>query len=85
MAKSWATKVPLPLLNFVMNRSVEFVVMAEDLPSKDNRVTVDAQGRIKVIRNSIGMKTHAKFMKKTKAYCAKLDIKPFSCSHLISQ
>ena len=85
MAKSWATKVPLPLLNFVMNRSVEFVVMAEDLPSKDNRVTVDSQGRIKVTRNSIGMKTHAKFMKKTKAVLRKagyqaIFVQPFDIS-----
>ena len=85
MAKSWATKVPLPLLNFVMNRSVEFVVMAEDLPSKDNRVTVDSHGRIKVTRNSIGMKTHAKFMKKTKAVLRKagyqaIFVQPFDIS-----
>ena len=32
MMKSWATRVPLPLLDAIARRSVEWVVMAEDLP-----------------------------------------------------
>ena len=32
MMKSWATRVPLPLLDGIARRSVEWVVMAEDLP-----------------------------------------------------
>ena len=44
MMKSWATKVPLAVLRQVARRSVEWLVMSEDLPSPDNRVTVDAAG-----------------------------------------
>ena len=48
MMKSHATKVPRRLLDRVAGRSVEFVVMSEDLPSVHNRVTLDGDGRIQV-------------------------------------
>ena len=65
MMKSYATKVPLPILNFIANRSVEFLVMNEDLPSKENRVTIDENNQVKITRKPIGMRTHKKLMKKT--------------------
>ncbi len=52
MMKSWATKVPLPVLRQVARRSVQWLVMSEDLPSPDNRVTVDADGRITTARTA---------------------------------
>lgn len=58
MMKSWATKVPLALLRPLAGRSVEWLVMAEDLPSPDNRVTVDARGRITTAREARGRSTH---------------------------
>jgi hypothetical protein len=36
--------VPLALLNQVARRSVEWLIMAEDLPTPDSRVTVDGAG-----------------------------------------
>jgi choline dehydrogenase-like flavoprotein len=42
MMKSWATRVPLAALDVFAARSVEWLVMTEDLPSPDNRVTLDA-------------------------------------------
>lgn len=48
MMKSHATRVPRRMLDRIAHRSVEFVVMSEDLPSVHNRVTVDADGRIQV-------------------------------------
>lgn len=48
MMKSHATRAPLAVLNRVADRSVEWVVMSEDLPSVHNRVTVDVDGRIQV-------------------------------------
>jgi choline dehydrogenase-like flavoprotein len=65
MMKSYATKVPLPILNLLADRSVEFLVMNEDLPSKDNRVTIDERNRIHLVRKPVGMSTHKKLMKKT--------------------
>ena len=58
MMKSWATKVPLPVLRQVARRSVQWLVMSEDLPSPDNRVTVDADGRITTAREARGRSTH---------------------------
>jgi choline dehydrogenase-like flavoprotein len=67
MMKSWATKVPLKLLDAIARRSVEWVVMAEDLPAPENRVTVDGRGRITTTRTPKGMSTHHRLHKRAKA------------------
>jgi choline dehydrogenase-like flavoprotein len=67
MMKSWATRVPLPLLRAVAERSVEWLVMSEDLPDRDNRVTVDSQGRITTAREARGRSTHRRLHAKAKA------------------
>jgi choline dehydrogenase-like flavoprotein len=66
MMKSFAKRVPLPLLNLVSDHSVEFVVMSEDLPHPDNRVTIDKNGAIKIARKSVGMKTHFELLRRAK-------------------
>lgn len=48
MMKTHATKVPLPVLNRIADRSIEWLVMSEDLPSAHNRVSVDRHGRIQI-------------------------------------
>ena len=65
MMKSYATKVPLAILNYVADRSVEFLVMTEDLASRDNRVIIDDRNRIHLVRKPVGMSTHKKLMKRT--------------------
>ncbi len=67
MMKSWATKVPLPLLRGIAGRSVEWLVMSEDLPGPDNRVTVDSQGRITTTRAALGAGTHRRLHRRAKA------------------
>ena len=47
MMKSWATRVPLRVLEANARRSVEWLVMGEDLPDPANRVTLTAGGRIR--------------------------------------
>lgn len=81
--KSYATKVPLPILNFIANRSVEFLVMNEDLPSKENRVTIDENNQVKITRKPIGMSTHKKLMKKTLKVLKSQAIRQFSNNLLI--
>lgn len=66
MMKSWATKMPLSALNRIASHSVEWLVMAEDLPSPDNRVTIDASGRITTARTAIGMSTHRRLHRRAK-------------------
>ncbi len=58
MMKSWATAVPLPLLNGLAARSVEWLVMTEDLPDPDNRVTVAGDGTITTTRTARNTAPH---------------------------
>ena len=58
MMKSWATKAPLPMLNALAGRSVEWLVMTEDLPHRHNRVQLAADGRIVVRRAALNTTTH---------------------------
>ena len=66
MMKSWATRVPLPLLDAIARRSVEWVVMAEDLPDPSNRVTLSPSGRIRTTRVATNTRQHAKLLARTK-------------------
>jgi choline dehydrogenase-like flavoprotein len=67
MMKSWATHVPLPLLRSIAARSVQWLVMSEDLPRRDNRVTVDGAGRITTARTAVGRSTHRRLHRRAKA------------------
>lgn len=66
MMKSWATRVPRPVLDAIAHRSVEWLVMAEDLPDPSNRVTVTAGGRIRTNRVPRGMRQHGLLLKRAK-------------------
>jgi choline dehydrogenase-like flavoprotein len=67
MMKSAAPRgVPLAVLNQVARRSVEWLVMAEDLPAPENRVTLDRAGRITTIREPRGLSTHARLLSRAK-------------------
>ena len=66
MMKSWATRVPLAVLDRLAHRSVEWLVMTEDLPSPENRVLVDADGRIRTVRTAIGRTTHRQLHRRAK-------------------
>ena len=68
MMKSFAKRVPLKLLNFIANRSVEFVLMTEDLPVESNRIEISNSGKIQVFLNQVGKKTHSQLIKKSKRY-----------------
>jgi choline dehydrogenase-like flavoprotein len=58
--------VPLPVLGWLARRSVDWLIMAEDLPSPDNRVTVDRAGRITTARVARGEGTHRRLLKRAK-------------------
>jgi len=67
MMKSWATRVPLVVLDQISRRSVEWLVMAEDLPSPDNRVTLDDAGGVVTTRTARGTDTHRRLHRRAKA------------------
>jgi len=58
--------VPVALLNRVAQRSVEWLIMAEDLPSPENRVTVDSRGLITTARVARGVQTHRRLLARAK-------------------
>lgn len=58
--------VPRRVLDQVARRSVEWLVMAEDLPSRDSRVTVDSAGRITTARVARGVRTHSRLLARAK-------------------
>lgn len=66
MMKSWATHVPLVLLDQIARRSVEWLVMAEDLPAPDCRVTIDGTGRITTAREARGTSTHRRLHRRAR-------------------
>jgi choline dehydrogenase-like flavoprotein len=59
-------RVPGPVLNQIARRSVEWLIMAEDLPSPDSRVTVDGTGRITTARVERGLRTHRRLLERAK-------------------
>jgi choline dehydrogenase-like flavoprotein len=85
MMKSYATKVPLTLLKFIADRSVEFVVMNEDLPATSNRVEITSNGMIQIYRKAVNTSAHRELMRKTKKVLRKsgfqaIFVQPFDIS-----
>ena len=66
MMKTYATRTPLVLLDRMADRSVELLVMSEDLPSVHNRVTVNADGQIQVSWRRTNYDRHEALLKKTR-------------------
>jgi choline dehydrogenase-like flavoprotein len=67
MMKSAAPRVmPRVLLDRVARRSVEWLIMAEDLPDPDNRVLLDGAGRITTARRARGLETHRRLLRRAK-------------------
>jgi len=58
--------VPTAVLNRIARRSVEWLIMSEDLPSGENRVTVDGAGRITTARLARGVRTHRRLLEQSK-------------------
>jgi hypothetical protein len=58
--------VPRPFLDRIARRSVEWLIMSEDLPSRESRVTIDNAGRITTARVARGVRTHRRLLKQAK-------------------
>lgn len=72
MMKSYATKVPLPILNLIAKYSVECLIMNEDFPDPNNRVTITPSGQIKLARVPNAMKTHLELLGRTRKLLHKI-------------
>jgi len=60
-ARRW---VPMPLLENAMAHSIDLYLTTEDLPHHDNRVSVDADGRIKIARRPNNLSSHAELLRR---------------------
>ena len=58
--------VPRAVLDRVAGRSVEWLIMGEDLPSPESRVIVDGDGRIRTARVARGVRTHRRLLARAK-------------------
>ncbi|GAA4346777.1 GMC family oxidoreductase [Angustibacter luteus] len=66
MIQSWR-RLPLPLLDRLAARSVEWLVMSEDLPAADSRVRLDGAGQIVTTRAATRSATHRELHRRAKA------------------
>ena len=66
MMKAAAPGVPRLVLDRVADRSVEWLIMGEDLSSPESRVIVDREGRISTTRVARGVRTHRRPLARAK-------------------
>jgi choline dehydrogenase-like flavoprotein len=59
--------VPRVVLDQIARRSVEWLIMGEDLPSAENRVSVDGAGTITTARVALGGRAHQRLLRQAKS------------------
>jgi choline dehydrogenase-like flavoprotein len=72
MAQTVVPWVPLWAYEAWVARGVDWLVMSEDLPSGDNRVTVEPGGRIRLRYRPSNLKAHARLVKETRRILRRL-------------
>ena len=66
MAQTVVPHIPLWAYEWWVARGVDWLVMSEDLPSAENRVTVNGDGRIRLLYRPNNLRAHKTLVKKTK-------------------
>jgi choline dehydrogenase-like flavoprotein len=66
MAQTVEPRIPLWAYEWWVARGVDWLVMSEDLPSAENRVTVNGDGRIRLLYRPNNLRAHRTLVKKTK-------------------
>jgi choline dehydrogenase-like flavoprotein len=72
MAQTVYPRVPLAAYEWWVSRGVDWLVMSEDLPQLDNRVTLDADGRIHLHYRPNNFKSHRILVARTKRILRRL-------------
>ena len=65
MAQTVVPWIPLWAYDAWVSRGVDWLVMSEDLPTRDNRVTVDRRGRIQLFYRPNNVRAHRMLVKET--------------------
>ena len=68
--RRWCRRSRCGAYEWWVARGVDWLAMSEDLPSDDNRVTVDADGRIRLLYRPNNLKAHRTLVKETKRHPA---------------
>jgi len=66
MAQTVVPWIPLWAYQAWVSRGVDWLAMTEDLPSRDNRVTIDPSGRIHLTYHPNNVRAHKQLVKETK-------------------
>lgn len=72
MAQTVLPWIPLWAFEAWISRGVDWLVMSEDLPAPDNRVTLDAQGRIQLHYRPNNVRAHRTLVTETKRILRRL-------------
>ena len=72
MAQTVVPQVPLSWYEWWVARGVDWLAMSEDLPSRDNRVTVDRDGRIHLNYRPNNLKAHRMLVRETRRILRRL-------------
>jgi choline dehydrogenase-like flavoprotein len=72
MAQTVVPQVPLSWYEWWVARGVDWLAMSEDLPAMDNRVTLDAKGRIQLLYRPNNLKAHRMLVSETRRILYKL-------------
>ena len=72
MAQTVVPWVPLWAYDKWVSRGVDWLVMSEDLPALENRVAVDAQGRIRLHYRANNLGAHRRLVRETRRILRKL-------------
>ena len=72
MAQTVVPQVPLSWYDWWVSRGVDWLAMSEDLPSVNNRVTVDSHGRIRLAYRPNNLRAHRMLVSETKRILRRL-------------
>jgi choline dehydrogenase-like flavoprotein len=72
MAQTAYPSIPVRYYNWWVARGVDWLVMSEDLPVRENRVEVDRDGRIRLIYKPNNVRAHKQLVKETKRILRRL-------------
>ena len=73
MAQTVVPQVPLSWYEWWVARGVDWLAMSEDLPTVDNRVTLDAKGRIQLLYRPNNLKAHRMLVAEARAFSTSSD------------
>ena len=72
MAQTVYPQIPLWAYEAWVSRGVDWLVMSEDLPQLDNRVTVERDGRIRLLYRPNNLQSHRELVARTKRILRRL-------------